>query len=58
MPDMGWVDGYLLGVALVLRSEGGRIAWSRLRAFFESPFVDALDRKIGEDKTTFLEAVL
>lgn len=58
MPDMGWVDGYLLGVALVLRSEGGRIAWSRLRGFFESSFVDALDRKISEDKTTFLETAL
>lgn len=58
LPDMDWVEGYFLGVALVLRSEGGRIAWSKLRGFFETTFAAALDSRISEDRTTFLEAVL
>lgn len=58
IPNMEWVDGYMLGVALVLRSNGGRIVWPRLRSFFEKPFADALDRTVREDNATFLEVLL
>ncbi len=58
MPNMEWVDGYMVGVALVLRSEGGQIVWPRLRANFETKFADALEQKVREDKSTFLQAFL
>lgn len=56
--DMEWVDAYMEGVARVLRSEGGRIAWPKLRNNFESPFAVALDRTIRESEETFLDSVL
>lgn len=56
--DMEWVDAYMGGVARVLRSEGGRIAWPKLRDNFESPFTDALERTIRESEETFLDAIL
>jgi len=56
--DMEWVDGYVLGVALVLRSDGGQIVWPRLRAHVEKPFADALERTVREDDATFLEVFL
>ncbi len=58
IPNMEWVDSYVEGVALVLRSEGGQIVWPRLRARFEKPFADALDRAVREGKSTFLEVIL
>jgi hydroxylaminobenzene mutase len=57
IPGMNWVDTYVLGVALVLRSEGGRVAWSFLRTFFEEEFVRALEQTIQADEVTFLEAM-
>lgn len=56
--DMEWVDAYMVGVARVLRSDGGQIAWPLLRGNFEGPFTDALERTIREDSETFLDAVL
>jgi hypothetical protein len=56
--DMEWVDAYVVGIARVLRSEGGRIAWPKLRANFERPFTEALEKAIREDDETFLDAVL
>ncbi|MBX3705676.1 MAG: hypothetical protein KF911_03500 [Pseudomonadales bacterium] len=56
--DMEWVDAYMVGVARVLRSDGGRIAWPILRGNFESPFTEALERTIREGEETFLDAVL
>ena len=58
IPNMDWVEKYMLGVALVLRSEGGKAAWPRMRAFFDEAFVDALDRRIADDDTTFAQVVL
>ena len=55
---MEWVDSYVLGVALVLRSDGGQIVWPRLRVFFKEPFADALERTAREDNATFLEVLL
>lgn len=56
--DMEWVDAYMVGVARVLRSEGGRIVWPRLRGNFERPFTEALERTIQDDEETFLDAIL
>ena len=58
IPNMEWVDAYMGGVALVLRSEGGRKVLPRLRANFEQPFVDALEQTIRADTTTFLDVFL
>ena len=58
IPNMEWVDTYMLGVALVLRSEGGQIVWPRLRALFEKPFADALEQTVRKDNSTFLEVLL
>ena len=58
IPNMEWTDGYMGGVALVLRSEGGQIIWPKLRANFEKPFVDALERAVREDNSTFLGVFL
>ena len=56
--DMEWVDAYMGGVARVLRSDGGRIAWPTLRDNFERPFTEALEQTIREGEETFLDAVL
>ena len=58
IPNMEWTDGYMGGVALVLRSKGGQIIWPKLRAMFEKPFVDALERAVREDNSTFLGVFL
>jgi hypothetical protein len=58
VPNMQWVDRYVQGVALVLRSDGGQIVWPRLRDFFEKPFADALERTAREDNAKYLDALL
>jgi len=58
IPHMEWVDGYMDGIARVLRSEGGQMVWPRLRPNFEKPFADALEQTVREDNETFLETVL
>ena len=56
--NMDWVDRYITGVALTLRSEGGKEVWPRLRVFFDSEFVEAVDRAITADTTTFMQQLL
>jgi hypothetical protein len=56
--SMDWVDRYIPGVTLALRSEGGKVAWPRLRGFFDAEFVEVVDRAITEDTTTFLQQIL
>ena len=58
IPHMEWVDSYVLGVAMVLRTEGGRDVWGRLRVFFDEGFAETLDKEIDADTTTFLQALL
>ena len=58
IPNMEWVDAYMGGVALVLRSEGGQKTWPNLRANFEQPFVDAVERTVRADTATFLGVFL
>ena len=56
--NMDWVDRYITGVALTLRSEGGKEVWPRLRGFFDSEFVEAVDRAITADTTTSMQQFL
>ena len=56
--NMDWVDRYLTGVAITLRSEGGKEAWPRLRDFFAPEFVEAVDRAIKADTKTNLQQLL
>lgn len=58
IPNMEWVDAYMVGVARVLRSEGGQRVWPRLSSNFEKPFVDALEQTIQADNMTFLDVFL
>ncbi|MHA7836791.1 MAG: hypothetical protein ACX98W_04950 [bacterium] len=58
IPNMSWVDSYVLGVALALRSDGGREVWPRLRVFFEPAFAEALEEIIRQDGSTFLDVLL
>ena len=57
IPGMDWVDTYVQGVALVLRSEGGSAAWGSLRGFYEPDFVAALERVVDESDETWLETL-
>lgn len=57
IPGMDWVDSYVQGVALLLRSEGGRIAWESLRVFYEEDFVRALEQVVEEDSTAWLDSL-
>ena len=52
---MSWVDSYITGVALSLRSDGGKEVWPRMQGFFDPEFVEAVDREITADTTTFIQ---
>ena len=58
IPNMEWVERYVLGIALVLRSDGGQSVWPRMRPFFDEAFVEAVDRRMREDDETFAQAML
>jgi hypothetical protein len=57
-PNMEWVEMYVLGVALVIRSDGGQTVWPRLRGFFDEEFAEAIDQRVREGDETFLQAML
>jgi hypothetical protein len=56
--NMGWVDSYITGVAQTLRSEGGKEVWPRQKGFFDPEFVEAVDRTVAADTTTFMQQLL
>jgi hypothetical protein len=58
IPDMTWVDRYVLGVAAALRSPGGAVVWPKMRGWFDEDFVSAVDSKISEDSTNWLQMLL
>jgi hypothetical protein len=58
IPNMEWVDNYLLGVALVIRSDGGRAVWPKLRGFFDEEFSEVIDQRVREGDENFLQALL
>ena len=49
---------YNSGVATVLRSDGGKIMWRKLRMFFPEEFAIAIDQAIAESDLTWLDAML
>jgi hypothetical protein len=49
---------YLLGIAVVLRSEGGAIVWPKLRAFFDEDFSRALEALVAEEGPAYLDLLL
>ncbi|MFT7141318.1 MAG: hypothetical protein ACI9B8_003755, partial [Sulfitobacter sp.] len=58
IPDMAWVERYMLGVATVLRSNGGLIIWPKLKLWFDEEFTADLESKIAEGEETWLEVIL
>ena len=58
IPDMTWVDRYVMGVASALRSPGGAAIWPKLRGWYDNDFVSAVDEKIDEESTTWQEMLL
>ena len=58
IPDMAWVERYMLGVATVLRSNGGSIIWPKLKLWFDEEFTVDLESKIAEGEETWLEVIL
>lgn len=58
IPNMDWVERYTTGVALTLRSDGGREVWPRMTGFFDAELVEAVNREIAVDTTTHLQLML
>ena len=56
--NMSWVDPYITGVVLTLRSDGGKEVWPRQRGFFDPEFVEAVDREITAGTTTFMQQLV
>jgi hypothetical protein len=55
---MEWVETYITGVVLVIRSDGGQAVWPRLRGFFDEGFSDIIDQRVQEGDENFLQALL
>lgn len=51
------LDGYLEGLALVLRSNGGKAMWPRLKGWFDPTFCEALERQMARSSTTMIEQI-
>ena len=58
IPNMDWVDPYTTGIALTLRSDGGREVWPRITGFFDAELVEVVNREIAADTTTHLQVML
>jgi len=51
------LDGYLEGLALTLRSTGGKAIWPRLKGWFDPAFCEAVERQVARSSTTQLEQI-
>lgn len=51
------LDEYVEGLALVLRSEGGKVMWPVLKAWFDPEFCAAVQRQIPKSSVTQLERI-
>ncbi len=51
------LDGYLEGLALVLRSTGGKAMWPRIKGWFDPTFCEALERQMARSSTTMVELI-
>ena len=49
------LDQYLEGLALTLRSAGGKAMWPRLKQWFDPAFCEALERQVAKSTTTLIE---
>lgn len=49
------LDQYLEGLALTLRSAGGKAMWPRLKQWFDPHFCEALERQVATSCTTHLD---
>jgi hypothetical protein len=52
------INEQLEGVAMVLRSDGGRIVWPRIKIFFDPDYAAEVERVIAKDDRTWLDAML
>ncbi len=51
------LDGYLEGLALTLRSKGGKAIWPRLKGWFDPIFCEAVERQVARSSTTQIEQI-
>ena len=51
------LDGYLEGLALVFRSNGGKAMWPRIKGWFDPTFCEALERQVARSSTTQIEQI-
>jgi hypothetical protein len=51
------LDAYLEGLALVLRSNGGKAMWPRMKIWFDPNFCAALERQVARSNTTQIEQI-
>lgn len=51
------LDGYLEGLALTLRSNGGKAVWPRLKGWFDPNFCAAVERQVTRSSTTQIEQI-
>jgi hypothetical protein len=49
------LDGYVEGLALTLRSNGGKVIWPRLKGMFDPAFGEAVERQMATSSTTQIE---
>ncbi|MEL7547688.1 MAG: hypothetical protein AAGJ84_13625, partial [Pseudomonadota bacterium] len=49
------LDEYVEGLALVLRSKGGRVVWPRAKAWFDPEFSEAVERQMAKSGVTQLQ---
>ena len=58
IPDMDMTDRFVGGVATVLRSDGGRVMWPRIRGWFDPDFATDVDEAIENGDVTWLDVML
>jgi hypothetical protein len=51
------LDGYVEGLALTFRSNGGKAVWPRLKGWFDPDFCDAVERQMARSSTTQIEQI-
>ncbi len=52
------INDQLEAVAMVLRSNGGRIVWPRIKGFYDPRYAAEVERMITRNDTTWLDAML
>ena len=58
IPEMDWADTYVEGVASVLRSDGGKVMWPRIRDWFNPDFAADVDEAIMRSDAKWLDIML